>query len=620
MKGFRRKRQIKEETVRIIICVAMCAALALFLVGLFLFNGNYTRIYGTPPVKSGRVDFDGVDIPLRDLSYNLTGEWEFFYNKWIVTDNEACEPDGMIDLPALWTYKDFGAGRLPKTGYGSYRLYADNVQAGINIIVYRHYADFAYRTFINGELNYGSGSVSKDVSDTVVTGDVDIKRPYTTDGGAVEIVIEVSATNTGGMNAAPWLAAVESKKAYGNGLRSFNYVVIGITVASVIISVLSFVFFGYKRDFTGPAVILAIFVHFLTSRDLLYVFGLYPKTAMLSELFSALAALALLALHFKKLGTPFKKPQSIAAAVAVAVLTALLIAFYGTPLAPCFAFSMLGVCYAYMLAFVFDRKLSVAQTCIYGVLFTFLMSVFLFELCDWLGLLVFGTEFIFTVELMIIIGCFAVLWLWKLAVTARTAIRVSELECELTSAKSQALKAQIKPHFIYNSLTAIQARYRDGLNKGDKAIEQCAAHLRLITDSAVDDLIPFEDEIRNVMNYFELENLRANGKLGLLLDIDYDEFSVPVLSIQPLVENAIRHGGLREKQDGCITLSSVKNDDCITVTVSDNGVGFDPETVHAGVGIENTRKRFELIHAEMQIDSARGGGTRVTIIIPTEKI
>ena len=140
----------------------------------------------------------------------------------------------------------------------------------------------------------------------------------------------------------------------------------------------------------------------------------------------------------------------------------------------------------------------------------------------------------------------------------------------------------------------------------------------MITDSSGEDIIPFDDEVRNVLNYFELENLRANGKLNLFLDLNYTDFSLPVLSLQPLVENAIRHGELKEKQDGYIQLSSEKTDDAVIITVSDNGKGFDINASHEGVGIENTRKRFELINAEMQITSELDRGTTVTIKIPLE--
>lgn len=484
------------------------------------------------------------------------------------------------------------------------------------MVVYRHNSNFAYRVFINGVLNYRSGTLSKEVGETIVTGRTDEQHPYITDGSPIEIVIEVSAMSVGGFNAAPWLAATSAGKSYGGSLRSFNYVALGITTAAVALSILSFVFFRFKRDITVPAFMIALYVHFLSGKDMLYVISWDMAVATALEVLSALAAFMFLVAHFKLSGAALKKRPVIISFVSAIVLSVLTYAFYGTPLAPVFAFLLLAVGCAYLVTIVFNRKFTALQRGVYSALFMILMSVFCFELCDGLGLLVFGTEFIFAFELMLIIACFAILWLWKLAKTAKTVIRVNELERELSSVKHQALKAQIKPHFIFNSLTAIQARYRDGLNEGDRAIEQFANHLRLLTDSNDKDMISFDSEVRNVLNYFELENLRADGKLNLLLDLNYTDFSIPVLSIQPLVENAIRHGRLREKQDGYIQLSSDKTDGNIIITVSDNGKGFDVNAVHKGVGIENTRKRFDLINAQMQITSVPDCGTKVTITIP----
>ncbi|MDE7297099.1 MAG: histidine kinase [Clostridia bacterium] len=614
----RQKKKISNKTVRGIFCAVMYALLAIFMLGLFLFSANYSKIYGSPQVQDSAVNFEGIDIPSRDVACNLAGEWEFFYNEWIITDGYDGEPDGMIKLPAVWTYKNFGNGALPRTGFASYRLRADNVQAGINVIVYRHYSNFAFRVFINGELNYRSGELSKTVSETVVTGRTTEQHPYLTDGSPLEIVIEVSAMTVGGFHTAPWLAATSTGNSYGGNLRSFNYIALGIAASAVAVSILSFIFFRFKRDITVPAFMFALFAHFLCSRDMLYVIRWSIPTAMILQMLTAIVSFVLLVLHFWRSGAKLKKIPVLVSLLSAAVFTALTFAFYGTPLAPVFAFALFVVGCAFLVPIVFNEKLAPVQRYAYGVLFAFLMSVFCFELCDGLGLLVFGTEFIFTFELMLIIACFAVLWLWKLAKNARNAIRVSELECELSSVKNQALKAQIEPHFIYNSLTAIQARYRDGLHEGDKAIEQFAKHLRLITDSKGEDVIAFDDEVRNVLNYFELENLRADGKLNLLLDLDYTDFCVPALSLQPLVENAVKHGNLRGIQDGYISLSSERTESAIVITVADNGQGFDLDKVHTGVGLENARKRFELFGAQMKIKSAPNQGTQVTIEIPLE--
>lgn len=610
-----RKRKIPDKTVCIIICTVAYALLALFIGGLFAFSDNYNRIYDSPDVTDGRVDFAQTDISDRDVACNLAGKWEFFYNKWIVTDNEDCPPDGMIKLPGLWTYKNYGNGALPKTGYASYRITAENVQPDVEITVYRHNSDCAYRVFMNGKLVVRSGTVSKNPDDTKASGTYDEKLPYKTDGSPIEIVIELSASRSGGLNAAPWLNCSWSGNTYGGRLRSYTYVAFGIAASAVAISILAVIFFRYKRDYTVPVFLLALFVHFVTSKDMMYVFS-FPFTATaIVRVVSAVASFILLIMHLRHNGMRLKRIPLITASVAAALLLALLFAFYGTPLAPAFAFLLFATGCAFLVPVVFNKEIAPLPRGVYAALFGVMASVFGFELCDGLGLLVFGTEFIFSFELMLIIACFAMLWLWKLAKDARNAIRVGELECELHSVKNQALKAQIKPHFIYNSLTAIQSRYRDGLDEGDRAIEQFAKHLRLITDSNGEDIIPFDDEVRNVLNYFELENLRAGGKLNLLLDLNYTEFSVPVLSLQPLVENSVRHGGLRERQDGFVRLASDKTDGFIIITVADNGAGFDASAVREGVGIENTRKRFGLLNAEMRIESG-GQGTRVTVKIP----
>lgn len=610
-----RKNKIPKGTPQIILCAVLYILFIGFIALLFAISANYQDIYKSPKVKNGKVDFNGVELLTRDVACTLAGEWEFFYNEWIVTDNFDGRPDGLIKLPDVWTYKNYGNGALPKTGYASYRLTAENVQPDVEITVYRHNSDCAYRVFMNGDLVVRSGTVSKNPDETKVSGTYDEKTPYKTDGNPIEIVIELSANRSGGLNAAPWLNYSWSGNTYGGRLRSYTYVALGVAASAVAISILAVIFFRYKRDYTVPVFLSALFVHFVTSKDMLYVFPVPFTTAAVIRVVSAAVSFILLIMHLRHNGTNFKRLSLIATSVAEAVFLMLMLIFYGTPLAPVFAFLLLGTCCVWLVPIVFNNKFAPLQRGVYGALFTVMTSVFCFELCDGLGLFVFGTEFIFSFLLMIIIACLAALWLWKLAKDARNAIRVSELECELHSVKNQALKAQIKPHFIYNSLTAIQSRYRDGLNEGDRAIEQFAKHLRLITDSNGEDMIPFEDEVRNVLNYFELENLRAGGELNLLLDLNFTDFSVPVLSLQPLVENSIRHGGLRERQGGFVRLSSDKNDDCITVTVNDNGAGFDANTVREGVGIENTRKRFELLDAEMRVESGEGG-TRVTIEIP----
>lgn len=127
--------------------------------------------------------------------------------------------------------------------------------------------------------------------------------------------------------------------------------------------------------------------------------------------------------------------------------------------------------------------------------------------------------------------------------------------------------------------------------------------------------IPFEEEIDNVLNYFELERLRHGDVINILLDLDYTDFKVPALSLQPLVENAVKHG--IKNDEGYVQITSYRQNDVAVVTVQDNGEGFDTSAQSDGVGLKNVKNRFSLYGCEFKIESSESG-TIATITIPLE--
>lgn len=609
------KKKNTVFAVNVFMFFAVLSFILAFAAALFLFNKNYGKIYEYPEVQDGRVNFSGVELLPRDVACNLSGQWEFFYDKWIVTDGFDGECDGMISVPSLWTYKDYGYGSLPQTGYASYRLVAENVKAGYNVVVFRHNENFAYRVYINGQLNYVSGTLSKDESKTVVTGVPSAIYPYLTSGEPLEIVVEISATSYGGLNAAPWLAAVEGGVEYGDELRTFTYITLGVSLTAVVISIFSAIFFISKKRFALPLFMVAMFVHFMASKDMMYVCELSFTATSILRLLSAVAAYAFFILHLSSEGAKFSKTHIKVGIVTAVVFSALLIVFYGTPLCAPFALGLLILAASYVYPCYFKSKFSRLQNVVYGVLFYLLITTFLFEFCDALGFLKFGTEFVFSLVLTFIISGFAFIMLYKISQSVKDSLKAKKLEKELVVMENKVLKAQIKPHFIYNSLTSVQYQYRKGLSYGDDAIEKLARHLRLITDNN-ENVTPFENEIKNVVNYFELESLRLNGKIDLLLDLEYTDFDVPFLSLQPFVENAVKHAGLTEVKDGYALISSrlLPSGD-VEVCICDNGKGFDVTKVKDGVGLSNAKRRLAIFGATVTVRSEINRGTDVRIII-----
>ncbi len=190
--------------------------------------------------------------------------------------------------------------------------------------------------------------------------------------------------------------------------------------------------------------------------------------------------------------------------------------------------------------------------------------------------------------------------------------------------RGEIMISQIQPHFLYNSLGAIRRLCRSDPEAGE-AINRFARYLRGNMDSfSWREPIPFSAELEHTKAYLELEQLRFGQELTVMYDLETTDFLVPALSLQPLAENAVRHG-IRGKESGTgtVIISTREKPDHFEVTVSDNGPGFDPnqmpEDGNTHIGLENVRERLKrMCSGELQIVSAPGEGSRVTMLLPKE--
>ena len=183
------------------------------------------------------------------------------------------------------------------------------------------------------------------------------------------------------------------------------------------------------------------------------------------------------------------------------------------------------------------------------------------------------------------------------------------------SIKIDALQAQIKPHFVFNVLSSIKNLYHRDAEMGDNAIDLFSRHLRAQVDAANIDLIPLERELDNVQTYIELEGMRRETELNVVFDIEYSDFLIPALSLQPFIENAIKYSRIDEKPDGSITISSHRDDDGVLLEITDNGVGFDVDGIpSSSCGIHNSVERFRLLTGlSPLVVSSIGEGTSIKI-------
>ncbi len=194
---------------------------------------------------------------------------------------------------------------------------------------------------------------------------------------------------------------------------------------------------------------------------------------------------------------------------------------------------------------------------------------------------------------------------------------------ELVESKTSIMLSQIQPHFLHNSLTAIAALCDKDAAEAKRATLNFSRYLRKNLDSVHKKMsVPFSEELEHVQTYLELEMMRFGDRLFVSYDIQSRDFMIPPLTIQPLAENAVKHGICnKESGEGALYISSCERPDYYEVVIKDDGVGFDiNERFSDGrehVGIENVRTRLKtMCDAVMTIESAPMQGTVVTIRIP----
>ena len=197
---------------------------------------------------------------------------------------------------------------------------------------------------------------------------------------------------------------------------------------------------------------------------------------------------------------------------------------------------------------------------------------------------------------------------------------LAEKENQLMNVRITMMFSQIRSHFIFNILNAISGMCKYDPQKADETIIHFARYLRTNVETINNDqLIPFQASLRQLTDYVTLEQGRFEDKIRLETDIAVEDFLIPPLILQPIVENAIRHGIIPKDSGGTITLKTFVSDGNICIVIADDGVGFRKEALEKSTSVALKNVRFRLQHmigGTMQIESRVGEGTTVTITIP----
>ena len=198
--------------------------------------------------------------------------------------------------------------------------------------------------------------------------------------------------------------------------------------------------------------------------------------------------------------------------------------------------------------------------------------------------------------------------------------QISMQKEKIRDAQINIMLSQIQPHFVYNSLSAISTLITIDPEKAQEALDNFTEYLRRNLSSLTDvKLIPFEDELKHIETYISLEKLRFDDRINVIYDLKTTDFNVPVLSIQPIVENAIKHGILKKVEGGTLKISTYEAEDSYVIVIEDNGVGFNNDDVKKEenhYGIDNIEYRIKnMCNGSLDIESVINKGTIVTITL-----
>ena len=203
--------------------------------------------------------------------------------------------------------------------------------------------------------------------------------------------------------------------------------------------------------------------------------------------------------------------------------------------------------------------------------------------------------------------------------------RLGAAEQRLSRDQALLMTVQMQPHFLFNTLSSIEALCQTDAQAAAESLENLSGYLRGNLDALASEApIPFDDELRHIRQYIALELADPSRQFRFDYELDVRDFKIPALSIQPIVENAVKHGALTHRDGtGRVLLSTETFGETIRVTVTDNGLHnaalTEAQRESRGIGIESTRKRLSaLCGGSLQIFPDETG-TRAVILIPKKQ-
>lgn len=601
-------------------------------------------------VNDGVVGITKEDLSAHKLIY-LDGDWEFYWNQLLTHENFIYKqtiiiPDAFIKVPGSWNNRALKEIHYPDHGFATYRMiisYPDSIKdPAIRIKRITR----AFSLYVNGELLAQGGNVSDQSSGYEPGYNYDIVN-LPLNGQKVELILQVANFDyaRGGVRESPVFGSRSDLENNKMILLALQLLFLG---GVLIFSIYYLLFFIMQKSnkttllfslicllsslramvwgenpllvfFPDSSVNVGVYINYITGYNMmpmiiLLVMSIFPLEANKKSLiFFFTPNLFFYALLFTSPGTMSQ---------------------FNSQFYILMVFQMVFVMFILIKAVLKKRE----SAKIIFIAITMMILTIIFDVLTYIGL---GNH---NLPYLTLFGIFMIILLMSLVQARQQSITNKKLLCyseniveyarlkdKVMATEMSFLQAQIKPHFLYNALNAIANVCEKDGDKAAKLILDLAVYLRgSLEFNQLDKFSTIEKELEFVTTYFNIEQARFGNKIKLLMDVDLpNSYKMPILVLQPLVENAVRHGISKKVTGGFIKISIKSFNNGALIEIQDDGQGIPEEKLgeildegidKKGVGLLNINYRLLMLYGKgLLVRSIPGEGTNVSFIIPEEE-
>lgn len=621
---------------RILLVIAISAIMLYALAALLLSDSGV--------VNNGRADLTEIDFDGSKL-VSLDGQWELYWNKLLTFEEfhsgNTPQIDSFVKVPGVWSENNKTA--YPRQGFATYRLVLSYPSTLKDPALRIQNVATAYKLFVNGRLIAEVGELSDSKAD-FKEGEETLILDLPNNTQVCELIFQVANLNyaSGGLRVSPVFGSRQVLEYQKTLLLVLQLLFIGSVFIFGIHYFLLFLLQGKNKAALSFSLLCFVTVvrSLIWGETPLMIF--FPDASFDLRMYINYLTgynYVLILILFVHSIYPLEYKKRIAAPVLLPTLAFDGLLFIAGP-----AFMSAYTNYIYLLLLV--QMLYVMGFLIKAVLRKRDNSVLMFiSICVFIlaineDMLNYKGVSGINVPFMFLFGNFAVIMAMSFvqarqqALTHKKLISYNEKLLEADKLKDQImatemsfLQAQIKPHFLYNALSAIaNVCEKDGRQAG-KLIIDLAVYLRgSLEFNNLDKLTTIEKELEFVDTYFHIEQARFGQRIQLQKEIDIPlDVQIPVLILQPLVENAVRHGLSKKSEGGTVIVRMTQKEDTIDIEIEDDGVGISDEKrktllrgndATKGVGLLNIHNRLLKLYGRGLSISSEPGQTCVKLSIP----